>query len=75
MDAAHRATTPDVHLPNQSQPLYRHYCVCVSRGEGVHVGEDEVAGAVGAELGLVFPADDGECAQNVLGVIPGEAIG
>ena len=46
----------------------------ISCGEGVHVGEDEVAGAVGAELGLVLAADDGEGAEDIVGVIAGKAV-
>ena len=44
--------------------LHRHHGVHVAGGEGVHVGEDEVAGAVAAELGLVLPADYGEGAED-----------
>ena len=51
--------------------LDRHYRLHVAGGEGVHVGEDEVAGAVAAELGLVLPADYGEGAEDVAGVVPG----
>ena len=38
-------------------------------GEGVHVGEDEVLGAVGTERGLVLALDDGEGAEDVGGVL------
>ena len=51
--------------------LHRHYCLRIAGGEGVHVGEDEVAGAVAAELGLVMFLDDGEGAEDVAGVVPG----
>ena len=40
--------------------LDRHHRLRVAGGEGVHVGEDEFAGAVAAELGLVMFLDDGE---------------
>ena len=53
--------------------LHRHYRLRVAGGEGVHVGEDEVAGAVVAELGLVLPADYGEGAEDVAGVVSGWA--
>ena len=33
--------------------LHRHHCVHIPCGQGVHVGKDEIAGAVGAELGLL----------------------
>ena len=51
-----------------------HHCFSVSGGEGVHVGEDEVAGAVVAEGGFVFTADDGEGVQHVLRVFLGQAV-
>ena len=53
--------------------LHRHHGLHVAGGEGVHVGEDEVAGAVAAELGLVLPADYGEGAEDVAGVVSGWA--
>ena len=43
-------------------------------GEGAHVGEDEVAGVVAAESGLVFAADDGEGAEDVGGVLAVKAV-
>ena len=52
----------------------RHDCVRISGGEGVHVGEDEVAGAIGAELLFVLGANDGERAEGVVGVVAGEAV-
>lgn len=36
------------------EELKSHFCLSVSGGEGVHVGEDEVASAVVVEGGLVF---------------------
>ena len=54
--------------------LYRHYRLGVSGGEGVHVGEDEVAGTVVAEGGFVLLADDGEGVQHVLRVFFGQAV-
>ena len=55
--------------------LQRHSEVCVSGGEGVHVGEDELLGAVAAvELGLVFALDDGEGVDDVGGVGAVEAV-
>ena len=54
--------------------LDRHDCLRVAGGEGVHVGEDEVAGAVAAELGLVLAADYGEGAEDVAGVVPVQAV-
>ena len=47
---------------------------CCLRRLGVGEGEDEVIGAVVAELGLVFPADYGEGVKDVARVIPGEAV-
>ena len=60
----------------QRQPncLNRYLRLGVSSGEGVHVGEDEVAGAVAVEGGFVFLADDGEGVQHVLRVFPGQAV-
>ena len=54
--------------------LNRYLCLGVASGEGVHVGEDEVAGAVVAEGGFVFFADDGEGVQDVLRVFLGQAV-
>jgi len=54
--------------------LNRHYGLGIAGGEGVHVGEDEVTGAVAAEGGFVFLADDGEGVQYVLRVFPGQAV-
>ncbi len=54
--------------------LKRHYRRGISGGEGVHVGQDEVACAVGAELGFVFPLNDGKGAQDILCVIPIDPI-
>ena len=42
--------------------------------EGAHVGADEVAGAVAVESGFVLAADDGEGAQDVVGVFPRDAV-
>ena len=54
--------------------LHRHHRLHVAGGEGVHVGEDQVAGAVPAELGFVLPADYGEGAQHVAGVVAVQAV-
>ena len=54
--------------------LHRHHCLRVPGGERVHVGEDQVAGAVPAELGLVLPSDYREGAQDVAGVLPVQAV-
>ena len=72
-------------LPSLEQPqslfqpeprtlLNRHHGFGVAGGEGVHVGQDEVAGAVAAESGLVLFAHDGEGVQHVAGVLTGEAV-
>ena len=53
--------------------LYCHYCLGVAGLEGVHVGADEVVGAVFAEGGLVLALDDGEGAEDVGGVIAVDA--
>ena len=42
--------------------------------EGVHVGVDEVAGAVASIRGLVLAADDGEGAQDVAGILSRDAV-
>ncbi len=54
--------------------LNRHHRLRVSGRQGVHVGEDEVAGAVVVEGGFVFFADDGEGIQHVLRVFPCQAV-
>ena len=54
--------------------LNRYLRVGVASRKGVHVGEDEVAGAVVAEGGFVFPADDGEGVRHVFRVFPGQAV-
>ena len=46
----------------------------VAGGEGVHVGEDEVLGAVTAKGGLVLALDDGEGAEDVGGVVAVDAV-
>ena len=46
----------------------------VASGEGVHVGEDEVLGAVGVGGGLVLALDDGEGAEDVGDVVAGDAV-
>ena len=48
--------------------LQNHHCFSVAGLEGAHVGADEVAGAVLAEGGFVLAADDGEGAQDVVGI-------
>ena len=42
--------------------------------EGAHVGADEVAGAVAVEGGFVLAADDGEGAEDVVGILPLDAV-
>ena len=54
--------------------LHRHLRLGVSGGEGVHVGENEVAGAVAAEGGFVFTADYEEGFEHVLRVFLGQAV-
>ena len=46
----------------------------VAGGQGVHVGEDEVAGAVAAACGLILAADDREGVEDVGGVLAGQAV-
>ena len=50
------------------------YGCSVAGLEGVHVGEDEVAGAVAAEGCLVLALDDGEGAEDVGGVLAAYAV-
>ena len=58
-----------------SSGLGSHLGFCVTGGEGVHVGEDEVFGAVAAvEFGLILALDDGEGGEDVAGVVAGEAV-
>ena len=72
-------------LPSLEQPqslfqpepcilLNRHDGFGVAAGEGVHVGQDEGAGAVAAKGAFVLLADDGEGVQHVAGVLTGEAV-
>ena len=54
--------------------LHRHVGQGVAGGEGVHVGKDEVAGAVASEPGLVLAPDDGEGVEDVGCVVLVEAV-
>ena len=68
-----------IHFPITSgndrlNRLNRYHRLGVSGGEGVHVGEDEVAGAIVAEGGFVFTVDYGESVQHVLRVFLGQAV-
>ncbi|MYD31613.1 MAG: hypothetical protein F4X01_08495 [Nitrospira sp. SB0661_bin_20] len=54
-----------------TEELKSHFRLGIAGGEGVHVGEDEVAGAVAAEGSFVFPTDDGEGVQHVFRVFLG----
>ena len=56
------------------EELESHHRLSVVGGEGVHVSEDEVAGAVAVEGGFVFLADDGEGVQHVSRVVFGQAV-
>ena len=46
-----------------------HIGIGVAGVEGVVVGEDHFFGAVGAEGGLVVAVDDGECVEDVGGLV------
>ena len=54
-----RCATPSMSGFGELGWLEGDYGVGVSRVQGVHVGEDEVPGAVASEGGLVFAADNG----------------
>jgi len=65
---------PPTPINDSLNRLNRYLCLGVSGGEGIHVGEDEVAGAVMVEGGFVFFADDGEGVQHVLRVVFVQAV-
>ena len=48
------------HVPT----LHCHIRLHISGGESVHIGEDEVFGAVATEGGLVLAADDGKVSST-----------
>ena len=54
--------------------LHRHHRRRIAGGQGVEVGEDQVAGAVAAESRFVFAADDGKRIEHIAGVVAAEAV-
>ena len=64
----------DGNAEAKRRSLHRHIRFGVPGGEGVHVRQHEVPGAVGAERRLVLPPDDGEGAQDVVRVVVVEAV-
>ena len=54
--------------------LHRHHRLRIPGGKSVHIGEDHLLSAVGAEGSLVFAADDGEGVEHVGHVFPGQAV-
>ena len=54
--------------------LHRHHRLRIAGCQGIHVGEDQVAGAVAAEGVFVFAADYGEGSQHVAGVVAAQAV-
>ena len=55
-------------------PLEIDDCLRIPRAQSTHIGQYQIPSTVGTERRLVFPADDGECAQNVVGVLTGESV-
>ena len=64
----------DGNAAAKRRSLHRHHRLGIPVGEGVHVRQHEVPGAVGAERRLVLPPDDGEGAQDVVRVVVVEAV-
>ena len=54
--------------------LPRYHYLSITRPQRVHISNDHLAGAVTAELRFVSSADYGECAEDVLGIIVGDAV-
>ena len=63
-----------VHNVADAGDLYCHHRLCIPGSHGIHVGEDQVAGAVCAEPRFVFPTDYGEGVEHVLRVFLGQAV-
>ena len=49
--------------------LHRHHRFRIPRGQRIHIRQRHIAGAVCAEGGFVFAADDGEGVEDVFGVL------
>ena len=58
----------------EARGLHRHDSVGVPGGECAHVGQDQVAGAVLAELFFVLFLDYGERAEHIFGVVAVQAV-
>ena len=54
--------------------LHSHPRLGIACGQGVHVGQDQLAGAVATEGGFVFPAEDGKSVEHVRRVFPSEVV-
>ena len=49
-------------------------CLRIPRAQSTHISQHQIPSTVGAERCLIFPTDDGECAQNVVGVLTRESV-